>query len=188
MKKVIIAMSCAMGIMLAANGAKAAIFTQELAQYDSYYVGSISPGIPSDPTDELGYINNLIGLSIPSTDTPSLIDSKYYNRFGSSISTSSLPAITGFHLYDKNESESNSWEISIDKPFYVLGKYDAENAGSLVWFVEKDFSGMIVLPTTFMGKEISHISIYATPIPGTLILFGSGLVGLAGIARRRFRE
>jgi hypothetical protein len=41
------------------------------------------------------------------------------------------------------------------------------------------------LPATYKIDSISIKTIIATPVPPALYLFGSGLLGLGGMARRR---
>ena len=45
------------------------------------------------------------------------------------------------------------------------------------WMEAQSWAGE--LPQTFLGS---------TPEPGTLLMVGSGLIGLAGVARKRFQS
>jgi len=162
---------------------------------DAYYLGRVTPGAPAGQSDEEGYINYLLTMAV--TDAPEECASNPVNfcdRNGSQLlDVSGLPAAD---WYDKNESGANSLTINSGSVKYILGKYDANNAGSYIWYNSAGFTGSIVLP----GKDpaggnygISHFSLFNTgdgdldydaPEPGTLALLGLGLIGL-GLARRR---
>lgn len=191
MKKGIVTIACAMGLLLAVGNARAALIIG-----DAYYVGSITDGNPASETLEIGYINYLITLAPGTGDTPDPIPSGYtgeiYNRAESSI-TGLLPTTGNFQYKEADSDLDGSWTYNLDRGFYILGKYDAGNAGSLVWFVhDAEFGTVFTLPAKFNNKDLSHLSVYSdsspVPVPGTLVLFGSGLVGLATVARRRLRK
>ncbi len=73
-------------------------------------------------------------------------------------------------LKDKNDGSGYHW-------YYFSGLTPGLNTGS-VWNTENAFG----------GNNISHLTAYTTqvvPVPAAVWLFGSGLLGLVGIARRK---
>lgn len=181
MKKVIIGIICALSLVLAVNSAQALTI---LAIGDPEYVGSINDGIPSNPAAEIGYIGTLIGLPIGQVDIS--IGTETYNREDSTLAP--LPAVNLF--LSKDESGSYSFTAANAGNLYLLGKYDAGKAGSLVFLVNAAMNDVFELPATYNGHDISHLSAYSTksvPEPTTLLLVGLGLVGVAGV-RRKLRK
>jgi hypothetical protein len=154
------------------------------------YVGSINDGIPSNPDNEVIYINNLITLAINESKT---IGTEDYSRSNSTAAGPFPTAVeAGNGKIEGAEDLADSTITLAGKFKYILGKYDAGEAGSYVWYFADGISGDITLPSTFNGKGLSHISWYnpgggggfPMPEPGTLALLGLGLIGL-GAARRK---
>lgn len=159
----------------------------QLSQGDANYVGSINDGIPSSQTREATYINNLITLAPGTGDTT--IDTETYNRVGSTLV--GLPEVTEVGSV-KDESGSTTISLGGATYDYVLAKYDAKQAGSLVWYSATGFTGDVAIDATFNGFALSHISAYnegdppVVPEPASIALMGlGGLLAGYGVSRRK---
>jgi hypothetical protein len=181
-KSIIFAVAAAFGV-LAAPQADAIILTQG----DAFYLGSINDGIPSNPTDEASYINFLKTLAAGAgdTDNPAAGDDEIYNRVGSTVAGPFPTAVTTGSLKD----ETGTLTVNSTGFTYVLAKYDAGDAGSLVWFINGSVSE-VTLPATLNGKGLSHISLYdpgTTNVPdggATLMLLGLAVTGIGAAVGR----
>ena len=161
---------------------------------DPFYLGQIVDGIPSSPTDEVGYINTLIPLP---PGGPQTIGTEDYYR-------SDLAGEGLAELIDADKAE-NGDPIDVTDYAYILGKYDADKAGSYVWVVD-GLVGEAQLPGSVEGTDgnqhdISHTAIYTgffipdepedpptVPDGGTtLLLAGLGMVALVFFGRKRSR-
>jgi hypothetical protein len=102
------------------------------------------------------------------------------NPYGSQVDTD----VDGY-------AAGSSFLLTDDAPvgtYYVLGKYDAAQAGSLVWLVTVTAPGTsISLPAYFDGENhgLSHATTFVPDGGMTLMLLGGALVGL-GALRLRF--
>jgi hypothetical protein len=162
---------------------------QALVIGDAYYVGLINDGIPSDPENEVEYINAMIDLA-PGTSGP--CSTEACDRTGSTLA--GLPDAT--KVGSAKDDTDPSTTVTTTGYAYILGKYDAHNAGSLVWYI----SGMdeVTLPSHFNSAgqyALSHWSLYncvgecdppnRVPEPTTLSLLGAAMLGSALLRRRR---
>ena len=76
---------------------------------------------------------------------------------------------------------------------WVLGKYDQQNAGYVLFYMP-DFGGSSIPEYSYSiwgdnaeQYQLSHATVFGgTPVPepATMLLLGSGLIGLAGIRRK----
>lgn len=157
---------------------------------DNYYVGLIWDNTPSSPADEVGYINDLITLDDGAGKTD--VYGSYYDRL-----YSNLVPIDGFPLAvvaggEKDETGGTTFDATGFS--YILGKYAGPQAGSWVWYLGDNFIGEVELPSYFADNQygLSHISAYnpGTPVPepATMLLFGTGLLGLAAFGKRKFKK
>jgi len=152
---------------------------------DVYYVGLVDDGIPSNPANEVDYINNLITLAAGGGLTA--IGTQTYDRIGSTLAGPFPTAV----ITDAVKDDSNGvTSLNVTSISYIIGKYDASRAGSLVWFLGDDFTGLVEPQLTLNGLGLSHISAYKStgspiPEPATMILLGIGLIGVAGLGRKR---
>lgn len=184
MKKITLhAVVCALALGLAVPNALADPLTLD----GPNFLGYIVDGIPSNPEAEVGYINTL--LDQPLGTGPTLDGTEVYGRSTNLCGGLACPdaVLAGS---DKSEGEDPSNTIDVTGFTYLLGKYDAGNAGSLVWYVG-DLSGEQTIPAAFSGTQygLSHWSLYnpTTSVPDggmTLMLLGGVLVGLEGLRRK----
>lgn len=183
MNRIVKIFSIAAALLVISTGAQAVV----ISVTDAEYLGLINDGIPSNPANEAIYINNLTTLAAGAGNT--VIGTETYNRLGSTLA-GPFPAVTDTDAF---KNEDGIATVTLTGTFqYVLGKYDASQAGSLVWFFADGITGEITLPGSLNGLGISHISAYnmtdcctrTVPEPGTLSLLGGVLLGV-GILRRR---
>jgi len=159
---------------------------------DQYYIGRINDGIPSTEADEKGYIINLLTLGAGSTATT--IGTEIYDRIGSALSPSGGFPLVPDLTKSVGEDPSNTFDFAGSG--YILGKYDAGNAGSYVWYVT-NVIGPVTIPLNAVGNKfrLSHYEIgltesstTVTPIPGALLLLAPAFAGLVGFRKRIFKE
>lgn len=90
-----------------------------------------------------------------------------------------------------NPNTTGTFTVNTSDPMLVVLKEGAGGGGFYHWYYFEGKSGDIGLGGTwdttvpFDGRDLSHLSVYAAPIPAAAWLFGSGLLGLVGIARRK---
>jgi PEP-CTERM motif len=157
---------------------------------DPNYAGNINDGIPANPANEVDYINTLIDQLV-STSSP--VGSETYNRSANPC-TPNLGGCPDAELAGNTRNETGSNSVDVTGFEWLLGKYDAAQAGSYVWWVG-DLTGMQTIPQNIgtcgdIGCGLSHWALYNSneeipvPEPAPLALLALGLIGL-GLVRRR---
>ncbi len=164
----------ALGLGMAVANAGA---TLNLSFDDPYFVGRITPNHPSNPANEIIWINKLITLGHGQSElfgNETLVRSDNFTGLQPG-SVGPLP-------------NADAW--------YILAKYAAGSAGALIWYVgSTDVDVPDAWSMTGPPKGLSHIDIFATvgegirttvPEPATMLLVGSGMIVFVAL-RKRFK-
>lgn len=172
--------------LAAASGFGANVFAS-LTLGDANYLGRVYDGTPSNPANEVVYINNLRVLAINGTATVS--GQNYYRTLSTLAGPFPVADVTDAF---KVNSPAAATANLVDSFQYILGKYG--NNGSLVWYFPNGISGMVTLPSSFTGVNngggLSHISAYnkgVIPEPGTIAVW-SGLALVSCLAGWRSKR
>jgi VPDSG-CTERM motif len=150
---------------------------------DDQLVGTVTPGVPSNPGDEADYINVLISLAANTSNHFDPGTGQTYDR--TAFVTTGLPAADA-NTANKVDDPTNL-TLTLDGTFtYILAKYDAGRAGSMVWYVG-GLVGEFTIPGTFNGHDISHYTTFGgggVPDGGTTVMLLGAALGALGVVRR----
>ncbi|MFA4903759.1 MAG: PEP-CTERM sorting domain-containing protein [Desulfobaccales bacterium] len=95
------------------------------------------------------------------------------------VSPSAYPVLSGFFEDARVDGEGLTAHIRCD---FITHNYVGGGTGLL----QIDFSGAGVAPDPFTITNFQELRLFTAPVPGTVVLLGSGLLGLVGL--RRFRK
>ena len=153
--------------------------------FDLTAINTVGPPYPT--TDETGYDPSLgmasgeLNFTFSSADLPSetvQIWTGFYDG-------SQLLAEQTYHL--------GYWWWGWKREYASLN-IDLETAGVLTYLDDGLLDTIVLVPQAWDGKindiRLDQASLSATPVPepATLLLLGSGLIGLAGIGRKKFKK
>jgi hypothetical protein len=189
MKKTLLTIALGLAMALPAVNAQAAT----LAIDDAYYIGSVDPGSPAELDMEAYFINFLLGMATPSTDSddPAGAPAQVYFFDRSALDIAGCPG-AACDLADDSTAVKPSiadlTNLDLSGWTYLLAKYGNT---SYVWYV----AGLtdVTLATPLGGGEdngLSHYSLFnpgTTTVPDggtTLGLLGLAMLGLGYVRRR----
>jgi hypothetical protein len=190
MKKTLL--TIALGLAMALTAANAQAIT--LAIDDALYVGSVDPGSPASLTDEAAYINFLLGMAAPSTDTddpagPPPTVYTYTRSDNTCASLGGCVAATAVGATQNPFPGSDITNLNLSGWTYLLAKYGNT---SYVWYVSGQTD--VTLANPLGGEETNGLSHYSLFNPGTVTtpdggatagLLGLAMLGLGYLRRRK---
>jgi VPDSG-CTERM motif len=176
MKKLLTAIACTLALGLSATTAQA------LTIGDNRYLGSIVPGVPTNPTSEVSYINQLITMGL---GTSTVIAPNTFTR--SSRPCPSLGGCPTATLVDASVDQAPpGGPINVTGYEWLYAKYGGD---SHVWWIGGLGAGVIIPPSNGTNNDLSHYALFnatgRTPDGGaTLGLLGLGVLALGYLRRR----
>lgn len=97
-------------------------------------------------------------------------------------STFDMSGSFGFYLQSRNNTWYSQDSLNADQSQHMLAFQESPTSYLLAWedYTDNDFQDMVI--------RFDNGGPATVPEPGTLLLLGSGLVGLAGCGRKKFRQ
>ena len=163
---------------------------QALTFDDSYDLGSVTPPEPASPSEEEGYVNNLIGLVQGSGLTT--IDGHDYFRKNTSCGTCPAAVFNSRVTKEQGFTFDGNGNVVVDLGTggftYLIGKYDGPNGGTEVWNVQ-GLTGTVTIPAFGFSQPygLSHWTLFGpggVPDGGTTVMLLGAALGALGMARR----
>lgn len=147
---------------------------------DGHELGFVDAGIPSGDADRTLYVNHLIHMALGASDSG---DGQDYSRSNNDFGA--LPDA----VFAMNGTSTTIDFGSGSSYSYLFAKYDGPNYGSEVWYIG-NLTGMNTIPAFGGQYGLSGWTLFgpggtSVPEPGTLVLFGVGLMGIGLLRRRR---
>jgi len=144
-------------------------------------ISSLGPFSFSDPLYQLSGSENMLGHNNVSQLTINVAGN--YNVVGFGYQVSNLdPANVSFYNAQGNFIDTISFTDNTSGNDVLVALEDTTPGESISYItVSNDIGNQFMLDNLTVGSTGTS----ATPEPGSLALFGSGLVGLAGMIRRR---
>lgn len=137
-----------------------------------------SGGIPGAP-DWNGYHKTEIDEGTGSTS------SSWENGAGVDLQLTSFTGSTN------DPYQSGTFSLNASDPLLIVLKEGSGGTGNYAWYYFEDKTGPLTgtwdTTNPFGGHNLSHMTAYVVPVPAAVWLFGTGLLGLFGVARRRSR-
>lgn len=140
---------------------------------------SLTAGAAPESTQEGVVSGSTPDMEIWISNTPGSSDALRYNAYNAqAINDYGEPRYTRFSLILGGVDVLNYYDL----PDYVPNLSDFQNVELIAWSEN---------PTTgyrshlFTVQELAFTEVSAVPVPAAIWLFGSGLLGLAGVARRK---
>jgi protein with PEP-CTERM/exosortase system signal len=171
MRRMLIPMAAALAIaFIPATSSAATVLTTSTPEY----LGSVDPGSPSSPTDELAYINTLLSLSANSSTT---IGGHTYTTSSNDCAGCPPALLTG----NSGNIDTSGPVLNLDVTnwTYLLAKYADV---SYVWNVANLTT--VDIPATLnngQGNGLSHYILF-NPTTPTGVPDGGTTAGLLGLA------
>ena len=184
------------GLLVLGSAANAVVISNPVLTYgNATFLGTITPGGGS-PTTEGNNVNFLRTLAAGSAPVACAVAGDVCGRVGSTLLGAPFSAVTAGGKQDNGNTSVNLGTAVFQ---YILGKYDAGNAGSWVWYNADGFTGTVTMPANFQPisqQGLSHTTYFSrvtttsssgglVPEPGTMGLFGLGLLGLGFLRRAK---